>query len=131
MGMFASTEFYEASLNILVNGTKRILICPSCSQPANSTDATASMLAKSTTVASTDIVVSGGTSGYSVQISSNADLISASTLETTGVAEYVVLCSTVADDEMLYITTCTTKTLASGDTVTMPTWSITIEEPTS
>ena len=131
MGMFASTEFYEASLGLLSTGVLRILICPSCSQPADSTDATASMLAKSTTVTSTDLVVTGGTSGYTLDVSTNADLIDASTLETTGVAQYVVMCSSVAADVMYYVTTCTTKKLASGDTVTMPTWSITIEEPTS
>ena len=129
--MHASTEFYEASMNILVNGVSRIMICPSCSKPANSTDATASALAWSTTVTSTDLVSVSATSGITLTVSSNAALISASTLESTGVAKYIVLCSSVAGDVLYYITSCTTKKLSSGDTVTMPSWTITIAEPTS
>ena len=129
--MFASTQFYEASLNILKNGTKQILITASSSEPASYAEAVVSVLAQSTTVTTTDFTIAGGTSGYTLTISSNADLIAATSLESTGIAKYICLLSTAADAILFYITTCTTKTLATGDTVTMPSWTITIVEPTS
>ena len=131
MGMWASTQFYEASMNILVNGTKRVFICPSCSEPATYAAAVASMLAQSTTITTTDLVLTSGTSGATVTISSNADIIAATTLQSTGIAGHIVLAGTSAGAVLYYITTCTTKKLASGDTVTMPSWTVTIVEPTS
>ena len=129
--MFASTQFYEASHNILKNGIKQMLITASSSEPGTYAEAVASVLARSTTITSTDMVLSGGTSGYTLTISSNADIIAATTLESTGIAKYICGLSTAADAVLFYITTCTTKKLASGDTVTMPSWTITIVEPTS
>ena len=128
MTMHASTEFYEASLNILVNGVEKIII--TSSKPADTTQALAAALAWSSTPASTDFVLTSGTSGATLTISSNADLIAATTLQSTGVAGHISLVSS-SDDILYYITTCTTKKLASGDTVTMPSWTITIVEPTS
>ena len=129
--MHASTDFYEASMNVLVNNVIRILICPSCSKPITPAAATLSSLAQSTTVASTDLVSVSATSGITLTVSSNVGLITATTLESTGVAKYICMLSSVASSKLYYITNCTTKKLASGDTVTMPSWTITIAEPTS
>ena len=129
--MFASTQFYEASLNILKNGIKQILITASSSEPTSYAEAVASVLAQSTTITTTDMVVTGGTSGYTLTISSNADIIAATSLLSTGIAKYICGLSTAGDAVLFYITTCTTKKLATGDTVTMPSWTITIVEPTS
>ena len=127
MTMHASTEFYEASVNILVNGTEKIII--TSSKPADTTQALAAALAWGACT-STDLVVLAGTSGITLTVSSNADIIAATTLESTGIAGHICLVSS-SDDILYYITTCTTKKLASGDTVTMPAWTITIVEPTS
>ena len=127
MTMHASTEFYEASLNILVNGAEKIII--TSSKPADTTQALAAALAWGVST-STDFVVTSGTSGATLTVSSNADIIAATTLESTGIAGHICLVSS-SDDILYYITTCTTKKLASGDTVTMPSWTITIVEPTS
>jgi len=129
--MFASTQFYEASHNILKNGIKQMLITASSSEPGTYAEAVASVLARSTTITTTDMVLSGGTSGYTLTISSNADIIAATSLLSTGIAKYICGLSTAGDAVLFYITTCTTKKLASGDTVTMPSWTITIVEPTS
>jgi hypothetical protein len=129
--MHASTEFYEASMNILVNGVKRILICGDSSKPTTVAGALANVLAMSTTVSSTDLVSVSATSGITLTVSSNVALISASTLESTGIAKFICMLSTVAGAKVYYITSCTTKKLSSGDTVTMPAWTITVSEPTS
>jgi hypothetical protein len=129
--MHASTEFYEASMNILVNGVKRILICGDSSKPTTVAGALANVLAVSTSVASTDLVSVSATSGITLTVSSNVALITASTLESTGIAKFICMLSSIAAAKVFYITSCTTKKLSSGDTVTMPAWTITIAEPTS
>ena len=101
--MFASTQFYEASLNILLNGTKQILITSDSSEPGTYAEAVVSVLAQSTTVTTTDFTIAGGTSGYTLTISSNADLIAATSLESTGIAKYICLLSTAADAILFYI----------------------------
>jgi len=126
MGMYASSQFYESGFNTIVSSARMIVI--NNTQHTNMTSALANALAWTTAAASTDFVVSANTSGYILKICSNADLISASTLESTGVASHISVGSTAT---LYYVTTCTTKALGSGDTVTMPTWNIWIKQPTS
>ena len=126
MGMYASSHFYETGFNTIKTSATMIII--TSTQHTNMTSAKAGALAWCTSAASADFVVTANTSGYILKISSNADLISASTLETTGIASHICLGSTTT---LYYITTCTTKALGPGDTVTMPTWNIWIKQPTS
>ena len=126
MGMYASSHFYETGFDTIQSSAKMIVIANT--QHTNMASALASALAWTTEAASTDFVVSANTSGYILKICSNADLISATTLESTGVASHICVGSTVT---LYYITTCTTKALGTGDTVTMPTWNIWIKQPTS
>jgi len=128
MGMFASSKFYEDGFHSLTSNVNCILINTSQCATRASAASSNNLLAWATAAASSDFVISSNTSGYIVTISSNADLISATTLESTGVASHIALCSTV---DLYYITTCTTKALGSGDTVTMPSWTIWIKQPTS
>ena len=126
MGMYASSHFYETGFNTIKTNAKMVVIANT--QHTNMTSAMANALAWSTACASTDFVVSANTSGYILKISTNADLISASTLESTGVASHICVGTTAV---LYYVTTCTTKALGTGDTVTMPTWNIWIKQPTS
>ena len=126
MGMYASSHFYETGFNTIVTNAKMVVIANT--QHTNMTSAIATALAWSTGCASSDFVVSSNTSGYILKISTNADLISASTLESTGVASHICVGTTAT---LYYVTTCTTKALGTGDTVTMPTWNIWIKQPTS
>jgi hypothetical protein len=126
MGMYASSHFYETGFNTIKTNAKMVII--SNTQHTNMTSAIANALAWSTGCASTDFVVSSNTSGYILKISTNADLIAATALEATGVASHICVGTTAT---LYYITTCTTKALGAGDTVTMPTWQIAIKDPTS
>ena len=126
MGMYASSHFYETGFDTIQSSAKMIVIANT--QHTNMASALANALAWSTACASSDFVVSANTSGYILKICSNADLISATTLETTGKASHICVGSTAT---LYYVTTCTTKALGSGDTVTMPTWNIWIKQPTS
>ena len=128
MGMWASSEFYETGFNTIKTNAMNIII--SATQHTNMTSALVagddSALAWCTSAAAADFIVTANTSGYILTISSDADLISASTLESTGKASHITIGSS---DTMYYITTCTTKNLGSGDTVTMPSWTIWIKQP--
>lgn len=126
MGMYASSAFYETGFNTIKTNAKMVII--TTGESANMATAIDKALAWSTACASTDFVVAANTSGYILTISSNADLISATTLESTGKASHIVVGTTAARH---YITTCTTKNLGPGDTVTMPSWTIWIKQPTS
>jgi len=126
MGMYASSHFYETGFNTIVTNAKMVVIANT--QHTNMTSAMANALAWSTGAASSDFVVTANTCGYILKISSDADLISATELESTGVASHICVGST---DTLYYVTTCTTKALGTGDTVTMPTWNIWIKGPTS
>ena len=126
MGMYASSEFYEQGFNVIKTNSRYIII--TTGESASMATAIDRALAWTTGAASTDFVVTANTSGYILTIDGNGDLISASALESTGVASHIVVGTTVRID---YITTCTTKNLGSGDTVTMPTWNIWIKQPTS
>ena len=124
MGMYASSHFYEGGFNQIKNNAKMVII--TTTRPNNMSTAKDNALAWSTAAASTDFVVAANTSGYDLTIS--ASLISASTLESTGKAGHISLGTTAT---LYYVTTCTTKNLGSGDTVTMPAWTIWIKQPTS
>ena len=126
MGMYASSHFYETGFNTIVTNAKIVVIANT--EHTNMTSAIANALAWSTACGSSDFVVTANTCGYILKISTNADLISATELESTGVASHICVGST---DTLYYVTTCTTKALGTGDTVTMPTWNIWIKQPTS
>ena len=126
MGMYASSEFYEQGFNVIKTNSRYIII--TTGESASMATAIDRALAWTTGAASTDFVVTANTSGYILTIDGNGDLISASALETTGVASHICVGTTAT---LYYVTTCTTKALGSGDTVTMPTWNIWIKGPTS
>ena len=130
MGMYASSHFYEQGFNAIKSSA--VIITINATQHTNMSSALVAgddgCLAWSTACASTDFIVAANTSGYVLKISTDADLISATTLESTGVASHICVGSTAT---LYYVTTCTTKALGAGDTVTMPSWSIWIKQPTS
>ena len=126
MGMWASSHIYEQGFNVIKTSASMVVI--TTTRPKNMATALDAALAWSTACATSDFIVAAETSGYILKISTNADLIAATSLESTGKAGHISLGSTVT---LFYVTTCTTKALGAGDTVTMPTWSIWIKQPTS
>ena len=125
MGMYASSHFYEGGLAGCLKSSAVMMIVTT-TRPNNMSTAKDNALAWSTACASTDFVVAANTSGYDLTVSGS--LISASTLESTGKAGHISLGSTAT---LYYVTTCTTKNLGPGDTVTVPAWTIWIKQPTS
>lgn len=83
-----------------------------------------------TTYALADVAVSGGdfsaadgdSSGRKVTVASKSGV----TVDTTGTATHVAL---VDGTRLLYVTTCTSQALTSGNTMTFPAWDIEIADP--
>ena len=125
MAMYASSQFYEAGMAGCIKSSAVMCIITT-TQPKNMSTAIDNALAWSTACGPTDFIVASNTSGYDLTVSST--LIAASTLESTGKAGHISLGSTAT---LYYVTTCTTKNLGPGDTVTMPAWTIWIKQPTS
>jgi hypothetical protein len=70
------------------------------------------------TMASTDITTTpGDTSGRKMHIGSETGI----TVDTTGVANHIALVDTDGT-ALLFVTTCTTQQLTTGNTVNIPAW---------
>ncbi len=111
----------DGAWNIFDNATRQVV----CSgQPANFAGIAAVNLAQVTMTAGTDFVKADGTtSGRKVTVAAK----SAVAVTATGTATHISL-----DDgtTLLYVTTCTSQALTSGNTMNIPTWSATIPAPT-
>jgi hypothetical protein len=97
-----------------------------CSQqPTTRTEAiTTFKLADVAMTPNTDFTkADGDTSGRKVTVAAK----SAVPVDTTGDATHLALCD---GTRLLYVTTCTTQTLTSGNTVNLPAWDIEIADPT-
>jgi len=131
--MYASTHFYETGFKTFYTteaaGVAKVIVITN-TQHSNMSSAMESTnaLAWATACSSSDYTVVSNTSGYRVNVSTKAELINATTLESTGVAGHIHVGTTAT---LYYVTTCTTKKLQSGDTVTMPWWYIWIKQPTT
>lgn len=64
----------------------------------------------------------GDTSGRKVTVAAK----NAVTVDTTGTATHVALCD---GTRLLYVTTCTSQGLTSGNTVNFPAWKVEIADP--
>lgn len=94
-------------------------------QPTTRTEAiTTFKLADVAVVPNTDFTkANGDTSGRKVTVAAK----SAVPVDTSGTALFVALCDAT---RLLYVTTCTSQALTSGNTVNFPAWDIEIADPT-
>ena len=90
-------------------------------QPADFAGIAAVTLA-SVNVDTTDFTKADDTSGRKVTIAQQASI----PITASGDATHIALASV---DTLLYVTTCTTQTLTSGGTVTVPAWKISVADP--
>lgn len=120
MAKWANDSVMDAALDKIATGT----IMTACSaQPTTRTEAV-------TTYKLADIVIDSGdfskangdTSGRKVTIAQQADV----TIDSSGDVTHVAICD---GSNLLYVTTCTTQTLTSGNTVTFPAWDVEFADP--
>ena len=94
-------------------------------EPTTRTEAvTTYALADAVMTVDTDYTkANGDTSGRKVTVAAKAD----QAVDTTGTATHVAL---VDATRLLYVTTCTSQALTSGNTVSFPAWDVEIADPT-
>lgn len=122
MARFADDSVLDGLLDIIATATE-LYICTGASEPADRAAAISASLIPAHTLTSGDFTnADGDVSGRKVTIAQQADL----TLDATGDATHIVLCTGTT---LLYATVCTTQTLTSGGTVTVPAWDVEVADP--
>jgi hypothetical protein len=117
-------DVLDGALNIVKNNCTRQVVCNA--QPTTYTEGNATFALADVTMASGDFTAANGdTSGRKVTVASK----SAVPVDTTGTATHVCLLD-VSNTKLLYVTTCTSQALTSGNTVTIPAWDVEIADPT-
>lgn len=124
MAKWANDNMMDAALDYVATGN----IMTVCSaQPTTRTEAV-------TTYALADIaltpgdgngdftIANGDVSGRKLTITQQADV----NIDADGTATHVAICD---GTNLLYVTTCTSQALTSGNTVTFPAWDIEVADP--
>ena len=116
----------DAALNEIKTNCTRMVVCSA--EPANYTAANtggANNLGDVTMINGDFTVSDGDTSGRKVAVASKSGV----NVDVTGTATHVALLD-VTNTLLLYVTTCTSQALTSGNTITFPAWDIEIADPT-
>lgn len=124
MAKFIDDSIYDAALNVVKNGATEVYVCTS--QPATRAAAIAASLAAKTGLTSGSFTgpADGDVSGR--KLTKNAE--SGLTAAASGDATHVALCS---GSLLLAVTTCTTQTVTSGNTVNIPVFDIELLDVTA
>ena len=127
MAKLVHDDVLDAALSYIADNCKRITVCST--QPTTYTEANATYaLADVTTTEGTGggdfSIGNGDTSGRKLTIAQQATI----TVDTSGTAAHVALLD-VDNSKLLYVTTCTSQALTSGNTVTIPAFDIEIADP--
>lgn len=117
-------DVLDGALNIIKNNCTRMVACSA--QPTTYTEANATYALADVTMASGDFTnANGDTSGRKTTVAAKSSV----TVDTSGTANNVALLD-VTNSKLLYVTTCTSQALTSGNTVNFPAWDIEIADPT-
>lgn len=116
-------DVLDGALNVLKNNVTRMTACSS--EPTTYTQGNSTYALADVTLASGDFAIANGdTSGRKVTVAQKTGV----TVDTTGTATHVALLD-VTNSKLLYVTTCTSQALTSGNTMTFNTWDIEIADP--
>lgn len=119
MAKWANDSVLDALLDKVATGNQ---ILVTTSQPTTRANAISASLA-SATLASGDFTKADGTpNGRQVTVAQKSSV----PITATGSATHVAI---VDDTNLLYVTTVTAQTLTSGNTVTIPSWTVTVADP--
>lgn len=120
MSKWSNDSVLDAMLDKIATGTI-LTVCSA--QPATRAEAVTTYKLADVVIDSGDFTKSNGSvSGRKVTIAQqdNADV------DATGTATHVAVCD---GSDVLYVTTCTSQVLTSGNKVTTPAWSIEVSDP--
>lgn len=117
-------DVLDGALNIIKNNCTRMVACST--QPTTYTEANATYALADVTMTSTDFTAANGdTSGRKLTIAAKSGV----TVDASGTYQHVALLD-VTNSKLLYVTTGTSQSLTSGNTVNFPAWKIEIADPT-
>lgn len=120
MGKLASDAVLDALLDKVATGTI-LTVCSA--EPASRTEAVTTYKLADVTIDSGDFTkANGDVSGRKVTIAQQEDV----PVDSNGTATHVAICN---GSDLLYVTTCTSQVLTSGNTVTVPAWKIEVSDP--
>jgi len=123
MGKSVSNTVLDAALNYIKNNADLMTACSA--EPTNLTEAVTTYALADVAMTGTDFTVGDGdTNGRKVAVGAKADVL----VDASDTATHVALVD--SGTELLYVTTCTSQALTSGNTVDFPTWDIEIADPT-
>lgn len=121
MAKLVHDNVLDAALNLIKTTANLMVVCST--QPTTRTEAVTTYALADVAMATGDFTVSNGdTNGRKVRVGAK----SAVPVDTTGSAQHIAL---VDGSNLLYVTTCTTQALTSGNTVDIPVWDIEIADP--
>lgn len=119
MAKWSNDSVLDALLDKVATSTQLLV---TTSQPADRTAALAASLASEAMTGGDYAKSDGSPNGRRVTIAAQANI----NVTASGTATHVCL---VDGTNLLYVTTCTSQALTSGNTVTVPAWTITVADP--
>ncbi len=123
MGKSVHDDVLDGALNIIKNNCTRMCVCSA--QPTTYAEAITTYELADVVMASGDFTnANGDTSGRKTTVAAK----SAFAVDASGTATHVALVD-VTNSKLLYVTTCTSQALTSGNTVSTPAWDIEIADP--
>lgn len=117
-------DVLDGAHDIIRNNCTRMVACSA--QPTTYTEGNSTYALADVTMASGDFTkANGDVSGRKLTVAAKSGV----TVDTSGSATHIALLD-VTNSKLLYVTTCTTQSLTSGNTVNFPAWDIEIADPT-
>ncbi len=121
MAKLVHDDVLDGALDIIRNNANVMVACSA--QPTTRAEAVTTYALADVAMASGDFTkANGDTSGRKLTVGAKSGV----TVDTSGSANHVALCD---GTRLLYVTTCTTQALTSGNTVAFPAWDIEIADP--
>ncbi len=124
MAKTVHNDVLDQALNYIKNNATRL--CVDNAQPTTYTEAITTYMLVLHTISASDFTgpADGDSSGRKVTSNEHASV----SITNSGTAIYVALADSV-NSKLLYVTTCSSQALVSGNTVTIPAWKIEIADP--
>lgn len=120
MSKFASDSVLDALLDKVATGTI-LTVCST--QPTNRIEAVTNYKLADVVIDSGDFSKGDGTpNGRNLTIAQQDNV----GVDSDGTAQHVAICD---GSNLLYVTTVTSQVLTSGNTITIPAWTITVADP--
>lgn len=125
MGKSVHNDVLDGALNIIKNNCTRMVACTTEPTTFAEADTGGAKNLADVTVASGDFTVAdGSTSGRKVTVAAKSGV----TIDASGTAQHVALLD-VTNSKLLYVTTCASLALTSGQTVNFGSFAIEIQDP--